>query len=170
MQHIEIKTPLADRAFVEETLRNLGASRQWNLRQRDTFFEVPRGWLKIREQEGRDPEMISYRRSTDDSGPRASDYDVEPLRDAGTWKRLLERVLQCRGVVEKQRTLWLLRHTRIHLDRVEGLGDFLELETLVHTITPSEAAAETDEIIDSLNLDRSGFLSVPYLELIPDNG
>jgi predicted adenylyl cyclase CyaB len=170
MQNIEIKSPLLDRAFVESTLERLGASREWELHQRDTFFEVSAGWLKIREQEDCPVELISYRRSTDDSGPRASDYDVEPLRDAETWKRLLGRVLERRGVVDKRRTLWLLRHTRIHLDRVAELGDFLELETVVRGITPQEAAAETDEIIESLNLDRSGFLSVPYLELMLENG
>ena len=148
----------------------MSAEKHWTRAQCDTFFEVPSGWLKLREVEGAEAELISYRRSTDDSGPRSSDYDVAPLENAEKWKSLIGRVLPKRGVVEKERTLWIWKNTRIHLDSVHGLGEFLELETVVRDITPEEARAETDEVIDTLELDRSSFLSVPYLELMRENG
>ena len=69
MQNIEIKTPLADRAAVERRLEAMGARRMWCRRQRDTYFQVPRGMLKLREVEGARPEIISYERSADGSGP-----------------------------------------------------------------------------------------------------
>ena len=68
--------------------------------------------------------------------------------------------------MEKQRALWIYRNTRVHLDRVEGLGDFLELETVLADIDSAEGTAESEEVINLLELDRESFISVPYLELL----
>ena len=170
MQNIEVKARLRDREAVEGRLQALGARREWTARQTDTFFRVPEGWLKLREAEGRAPELISYRRSTSEAGPRASQYDVRPLDDAGAWKRLLGRVLPVEGVVRKERTLWMRGHTRIHLDRVDGLGDFAELETVVEGIDPEGARAEAGGLAEALGLDPADFLSVPYLVLLRREG
>jgi len=164
--NIEVKCPLADREAVEDRLRALGAGWHWTDRQTDTFFAVPTGWLKLREPAGGFAELISYRRSTEDSGPRRSEYDVVPVDDPGLVKRLLSRVLPVDGVVEKTRTLWFHGHTRIHLDRVENLGEFLELETVVDDISPEEARAEADRLIEALELPREEFLAVPYRDLL----
>ena len=166
MQNIEIKTPLPDRRATEARIRELGAELTWERRQKDTFFEVPAGWLKLREEDGAEPVLIAYQRSTYDSGPRASNYEIQALQDVEGWTRLLTRVLPAGGVVEKERTLWLWRHTRIHLDRVTDLGDFLELETVVKDITPAEAEVESREVIEALHLDPARFVGVPYLELL----
>ena len=168
MKNIEIKTPLADRGRVELLLKRLGAGAIWQRRQVDTFFQVERGWLKLREVAGEQPELVSYRRSTGDPGPRVSDYDVVsiPSQEAPDWKRLLDRVSPVLGIVEKDRTLWTWKHTRVHLDQVRDLGDFLELETVVRGISPEEAHAEADQMIKALELDCSAFLAVPYLQLL----
>ena len=62
------------------------------------------------------------------------------------------------AVVRKERTLWMWRHTRIHLDRVDGLGDFLELETVARDISVTEAEDEAARVITELALDRADFL------------
>ena len=166
MQNIEIKTPLRDRPSTEKRLEAMGARRMWIREQRDTFYEVPRGWLKLRETDETRPELISYERPTDYSGPRESNYDVVPVADAETWKRLLGRVLPLDKVVEKLRTLWVYEHTRIHLDEVTDLGDFLELETIVMDIDSDEAHAESERVIYALALDPDEFISVPYRDLL----
>jgi len=168
VQNIEIKTRLRDPANVEVRLLALGARRMWTTRQVDTFFQVPArsGWLKLREAEGRPPEIISYERSTDNAGPRPSHYDVIIVKDVEAWRRLLGRVLPVEAVVRKERTLWIYEHTRVHLDRVEGLGDFLELETVVEDLPPEEARKETQRVVDALGLDPAEFLSLPYKEML----
>lgn len=165
-QNIEIKARLRDRPKVEERLAALGARRLWTLRQKDTFYSVPSGWLKLREVPGRPAEVISYRRSTGHGGPRSSDYDVAVIPDAGLWKRLLGRVLPFDRVVEKERTLWIYEHTRVHLDSVDGLGEFLELETVVEGIEPEEARAETARIMDVLGVSPPDLVAVPYRDLL----
>ncbi len=164
--NVEIKVPLADRGAVEDKLQQIGAGWHWTRRQVDTFYEVPNGWLKLREPAGERAELISYRRATDDAGPRPSEYDVLPVEDAELVKRLLGRVLPEGGVVEKTRTLWFQGNTRIHLDRVEGLGDHLELETVVEGISEEDARAESERLIDLLELPRDEFISVPYRDLL----
>lgn len=167
MQNIEVKARLHDRAKAERRLEALGARRLWSRRQKDTFFAVPMGWLKLREAEERPSELISYLRSTESAGPRASDYDVIVVKDPPTWKRLLGRVLPVDKVVEKERTLWIYEQTRIHLDRVDGLGEFLELETVVESLDPSAARAENERVVRALALDPADFLAMPYRDLIP---
>ena len=168
MQNIEIKTRLPDRAAVEGRLKELGSRKAWVRHQRDVFFAVPKGWLKLREAGAAGAELIAYERATDDSGPRESDYDRMPVNDPETCRQLLGRALGISGVVEKVRTLYLVDHTRVHLDAVEGLGDFLELETVVDGISREEAQAETDRVIDALGLDPQEFLSVPYRDLLAE--
>ncbi|MCH2373412.1 MAG: class IV adenylate cyclase [Planctomycetes bacterium] len=165
LRNIEIKTLLEDRYAVEERLRQLGARFVWSRQQRDTFFQVVQGWLKIREVQGYPTELISYRRAEGVDGMQASSYDVEIVPDAERWKRLFSRVLPVDGVVDKERTLWLYEHTRIHLDRVSGLGEFLELETVVSGISVEFAEAECQRIVESLALDPARFVDVPYRDL-----
>lgn len=168
MQNIEIKTPIASIEQIEQQLATIGAEQIWTRRQTDTFFEVTRGWLKLREADGSSPELISYRRPTDSAGPRPSTYDIAPIDDAEMWKRLLGRVLDATCVVSKIRALWIWRHTRIHLDIVDSLGTFLELETVSRDISLQEARHEADHMIEQLNLDPARFIAVPYREMLRD--
>jgi len=152
VQNIEIKTPLPDRARVGERLEALGARLAWRREQRDTFFRVPAWYLKLREVREREGELIAYTRAPG-SEPRPSDYDIAPVPEPDTLRRALTRSLGVRGVVEKTRTLYLWKHTRIHLDTVRGLGEFLELEAVAKAISLDEAREEADTVIAALELD-----------------
>ena len=162
MLNLEVKTPLDDRVAMEHRLRGLGATRVWTRRQTDTFYEVPDGLLKLREAEGAAAELISYHRVDG-----VSDYDLATLDDAERWKRLIGRVLPVAATVAKERTLWMVRHTRVHLDDVDGLGDYLELETvLVDGLDRAAGQREHESVIEGLGLDRERFIAVPYRELL----
>ena len=165
MQNIEIKTSLPDPADVEARARTAGAVFQWSRHQRDVFFRVPVGYLKLRTAEGGPAELIAYARAPG-TDPRSSDYDIAPVADDAALETVLSRSLGLRGVVEKVRRLYLWRHTRIHLDEVTGLGSFLELETVVLGISREHAEAEAREMIGILGLDPARFLDRPYLELL----
>ncbi len=164
-RNIELKVQLVDRAAVETALSTLGANCEWTRKQRDTFYDVPTGWLKLREAEDAPPELMSYHRAAE-TDPRPSDYEVRTLDDANAWHRLLAHVLPVRGVVAKERTLWLWRHTRVHLDQVENLGSHLELETVLDGIDEKQGFDENAHVIEALGIARAPRLSVPYLELL----
>lgn len=165
MRNIEIKASLPDPGAAEERVLATGATFQWSRRQRDLFFRVPVGYLKLRTADEGPAELIAYAREAG-AQPRPSDYDIAPVADPAALETVLSRGLGVRGAVLKVRRLYLWRHTRIHLDEVAGLGSFLELETVVRGISPEDAEAEAREVIAMLGLDPARFLDRPYLEML----
>jgi predicted adenylyl cyclase CyaB len=165
VKNIEIKAPAPDPALLEERLNAIEATHEWTRRQRDTFFHVAEGYLKLRVVDGEPGELIAYRRAPGPD-PRPSDYDIAPVDDPARLETVLARCLGVRGVVEKTRRYYRRNHTRIHLDEVQGLGGFVELETVASRISLEQAEAEAREVIDLLGLEPSTFLDRPYLELL----
>lgn len=169
MQNIEIKARVPDRSALLVALERLGARSVWERAQRDTFFVVSRGYLKLREVDGEPAELIAYERAPG-SQPRPSDYDIATTADGPTLRTVLARSLGVRGVVAKRRVLHFWGHTRIHLDDVDGLGTFLELETVADGITLEEARVEAREVMDALVIRSEDLLDRPYLELLERPG
>jgi predicted adenylyl cyclase CyaB len=142
-----------------------GARESGVLEQRDTFFSGLRARLKLRELGGGRAELISYERP-DVEGPRASAYRIAPVEHAAELAAVLEQALGTAGVVVKRRRLLLLRNTRIHLDEVEGLGTFVELETVLSGQPEAEGERELAEIAAALGLDDRDRVAMPYVELL----
>jgi homotetrameric cytidine deaminase len=126
-RNVELKARDADPASSLQRCRSLGAEDRGELRQRDTYFGAPHGRLKLREQEPGGAELIAYDRA-DAAHARESRYRLVPVADPAALREALDAVLGTRVVVDKRRRLFLWEGVRIHLDRVEGLGDFVELE------------------------------------------
>jgi predicted adenylyl cyclase CyaB len=143
------------------------------LRQTDTYFAVPRGRLKLREIAGpgageRAAELIGYRRP-DLAGARWSAYDRVPIApdDAPALKDALTATIGPRAVVVKRREVGLLGRTRVHLDQVDGLGCFVELETVVAPDgDDADAERELAEIVTRLALDRFPVIAGSYADLV----
>ncbi|MBA2517248.1 MAG: class IV adenylate cyclase [Solirubrobacterales bacterium] len=108
----------------------LGASDQGLLLQRDTYFAAARGRLKLREEEPGGAHLVAYVRPDDDREVRVSEYRLAPVAEPRPLRDALEAALGVRVVVEKRRRLLLWQAVRIHLDEVDGLGTFLELEAV----------------------------------------
>jgi homotetrameric cytidine deaminase len=126
-RNLEIKAHDPEPARTLERALALGADDRGELAQRDTYFARAAGRLKLREQSPGDAELIEYRRP-DESGPRASDYRLVPVTHPDALREALDAALGTIVVVEKRRRLLLWEGVRIHLDEVEGLGSFVELE------------------------------------------
>jgi len=132
MRNLEIKATVDSLAAVRRGLGVLeGATRHAILRQTDWYFRVPNGRLKLRVVgANRGGELIAYLRP-DKTAARTSEFQRLPTSDAAGTRRLLERMLGARGCVRKRREVWLYKNARIHLDTVEGLGRFIEIEVVV---------------------------------------
>ena len=143
----------------------MGARPAGLLVQRDTYFHVPRGRLKLREIEGAAAELIQYARP-DEPAARASDYVIAPVPHPAPLREALARALGVRAVVAKRRALYLWRHTRIHLDDVESLGAFLELETVITDQSEADARAEIAEAAAALAIHDEDRLAVSYVDLV----
>ena len=136
MRNLEIKIAITPErlATLEASVRSAGLPINV-LDQVDTYFTVPAGRLKLREttRDGAEPgaELIGYRRP-DELGPRWSDYELLPLPPAvaSRLKAMLTETVGVATVVAKRRLVAIRGRSRIHLDRVDELGCFLEIETV----------------------------------------
>ena len=167
-ENIELKAADVDPAASERACRALGAADGGLLVQRDTYFGVGRGRLKLREDlERGSGELIFYLRA-DEAGLRSSSYWRAPAGDPAALRDLLAAAHEVVGVVTKRRRLFLHRNVRIHLDEVEGLGSFVELESVLDVAgseSPEEAAALA-EVVAALGLAGRETVAAGYLELL----
>ena len=138
--NLEIKARCADLDAARARALALAARPAGVDRQLDTYFRTAAGRLKLRESALSGGQLVPYLRP-DLPGPRRADYRVIPVEDPASLKRLLSAILGVHRVVEKQREILLLDDVRIHLDRVAGLGHFLELEAVFDGSPAAEAAS-----------------------------
>lgn len=134
--------------------------------QDDTFFRCDAGRLKLRTLSPCSGELIFYRRA-DRQGPKESFYHLTPTSEPDRLRETLSLACGQIGRVRKMRTLFLVGRTRIHLDRVEGLGHFLELEVVLEEGEPLEAGMrEAHDIMARLGVEPSQLIEGAYLDLL----
>lgn len=162
-RNIEIKARVASLAAVESLAAALSGKEPVAIAQDDTFFACPDGRLKLRAFSDGTGELIFYRRA-DDTGPKESFYVISPTSSPDTLRDALGLAYGVIGRVRKQRLLFMAGRTRIHLDRVEGLGEFLELEVVLRDGESAEAGmAEARELLASLRIAPEQLVSGAYL-------
>jgi len=165
-RNIEIKARVRDRDRVERCAAKLANGGPMRIVQEDTFFHCPHGRLKLRVFEDGSGELIQYHRP-DTREPSESSYTIHHTPDPGPLGRALANALGVRGVVRKVRTLYLAGATRIHLDRVEGLGDFAELEVVLEPDQGAASGAATAaELMRALGIDERDLLETAYIDLL----
>lgn len=147
MANIEIKARCRDLAAARSAAQRVATRYVGIDQQVDTYFRTREGRLKLRESSLEGGQLVPYLRS-DTPGPKRADYQVIPIEDAAGLKALMARILGVHRVVRKQREIFLHENVRIHLDRVEGLGEFVELEAVFDG--PPEAEAEQRRKVDYL--------------------
>jgi len=141
------------------------------IEQRDTFFVTPRGRLKLREFKNGTAELIFYERP-DTEEPTPSVYSLVPVSEPAALRDALEAALGIRGVVNKRRTLYLAGETRIHIDDVDGLGAFLELEVVLETghgaSTHEEGMARCRSLMSELDIPERDLIDRAYIDLLEE--
>ncbi len=164
-RNVEIKARVADLASVRARARELAGSGEV-LAQEDTFLPCPSGRLKVRRFADGSGELIFYRRP-DTTGPAESRYVVAPTTDADALVEALSSAYGTRGVVRKRREVRLVGRTRVHLDRVEGLGEFVELEVVLAAgEPPARGVAEAESLMDRLGIRREALVEGAYIDLL----
>ena len=134
--------------------------------QDDTFFRCESGRLKLRAFSDESGELIFYRRANQ-SGPKESFYLRSPTSEPNVLRESLTLAYGQVGRVRKHRTLYIAGRTRIHLDRVEGLGDFLELEVVMADGEDGERGlSEAHALMESLAVKASQLIEVAYVDLL----
>lgn len=165
-RNIEIKARVADLAAVEARAAAIADSGPVDIAQDDTFFACPRGRLKLRELGPGQGQLIHYHRP-DQGGPKLSDYVIAPTSDPAALREALTRAYGVAGRVRKHRRLYLAGRTRIHLDRVEDLGDFMELEVVLGSGDDTAGGeAEARRIMQALGVVEADLIEGAYVDLM----
>jgi adenylate cyclase class IV len=163
-RNIEIKARIASVEALLVPARALADGDAEVIDQDDTFFAVVQGRLKLREFADGSAELIHYHRA-DGPEARPSDYVRVPVADAAAFRDALARGCGVIGRVRKRRLLLRLGQTRLHLDRVEGLGEFVELEVVLREgQSDDEGRAIADGWMRSLGLQHAPRLGGAYLD------
>lgn len=166
MLNIELKARCDDLGRVRARCESLGAEGQEPERQVDTYFSVSHGRLKLRESVESGAELIYYIRD-DVAGMRESHYDLYPAEDPEGLKAILANALGMSVVVAKRRETFVLGSVRIHLDKVQGLGSFIELQGSVDE--PRELPLVADEVQgvqQALGIDSQSLVKESYATLV----
>lgn len=164
--NIEIKATVRDVGRVASIAQGLSGGPGTRLVQHDVFFNCARGKLKLRRINGAEAELIAYERAAGEQ-PRPSDYSIAKVDDFEQIRGVLARSLGELAEVRKVRILHLVGRTRIHLDAVEGLGDFLELEVVLGDGDDEAAAmAEAESLMAALGVEAGDLLDRTYAEML----
>lgn len=167
--NIEIKAVLRDRQAAEGVARRLSDSGPQVLHQVDTFFACRNARLKLRILEADHGELIRYERDNQ-TGPKLSAYTIARTPEPEALLKILTETLGQTGSVKKRRTLYLVGQTRVHLDEVEGLGDFIELEVVLRPEQSEvDGGAIARELLQQFAIPPSDLIAKSYVELLQDS-
>jgi homotetrameric cytidine deaminase len=168
MRNLELKARDADPRRSLERAVAIGAEDRGEIAQRDTYFARVRGRLKLREQTPGATELVEYRRA-DSTDPHPSAYRIVPVGDAAALLDALDSALGTLVTVEKRRRLLVWNGVRIHLDEVEGLGSFLELEAVAE---PGSDLVDEREKLErlrgELRIEDAALVAASYSDLLLD--
>jgi len=169
-RNVEIKARVRDPRAVRRAAEQLADGGPRELIQEDTFYPCQDARLKLRKLGEGIGELIWYSRP-DAEGPKESRYERIPTDAPDQLRDLLARALGVRGVVRKHRTLLMSGRTRIHLDVVEGLGDFMELEVvLADGETLEDGEREAQALMRQLGIEPGDLLRGAYLDMLETRG
>lgn len=126
MISLEIKARCSDPRHVRSVLRSRQAVFKGLDRQIDTYFDVPSGRLKLRE--GRIENALIYYKRADQKGSKRCDSVLWECPEASALKKVLTAALGVVVVVDKKREIYFIRNAKFHIDRVQVLGSFVEIE------------------------------------------
>ena len=169
-RNIEIKARLSNVVALAAKAAALATEGPTEIAQDDTFFRCESGRLKLRAFSATEGELIFYRRANE-QGPKESFYIRTPTSDPESLRQSLSLAYGQVGRVIKHRTLYFVGRTRVHLDRVEGLGHFLELEVVLEENEPVEVGShEARRLMAQLGVEPSQLVATAYVDLLSQTG
>lgn len=165
-RNIEIKARVPTLVPVTAKAALLATDGPVQIDQDDTFFSCPNGRLKLRAFSDTEGELIFYRRD-DQAGPKQSFYLRSRTADPDGLREVLRLAHGLAGRVIKARTLYLVGRTRVHLDRVQGLGEFVELEVVLQDHeSADDGVREAHALMAQLGIEPSQLVEVAYVDLL----
>ena len=166
MKNLELKVKYTDFTLAKKVCKCINAKNSGVLMQTDTFFNLNKSRLKLRNINNNKFELIYYNR-TNTKTEKISEYEIIRMQDEMPVKKLLKEYLGVRGVVNKKRELYLYENVRIHLDTVRGLGRFLEFEIVCNNSKELNAAPEKMKKLKKIfEISPKDLISLSYIDML----
>jgi predicted adenylyl cyclase CyaB len=165
-RNIEIKARVDNLERWISKAKTLADGAPTTLAQDDTFFSCPNGRLKLREFGTGKGELIFYQRPNE-LGPKESQYLIVETSSPDQMREALTFAYGQVGRVRKTRILFLSGQTRIHLDRVEDLGEFIELEVVLSREETLETGMQIAQgFLTKLGIQEESLVAGAYIDLL----
>jgi adenylate cyclase class IV len=165
-RNIEIKARIDSVETLTAKLAVIADEGPVEIAQDDTFFRCHSGRLKLRAFSDGTGELIFYRRANQ-LGPKESFYVLSPTSAPDSLRASLSLAYGQVGRVRKRRILYMVGRTRVHIDKVEQLGNFLELEVVMTDGEPSESGiCEARQLMESLDVKSHQLIEDAYVDLL----
>lgn len=169
--NIEIKAKCFHPEKVEAFLLSKNARFIGLDHQKDTYFHVPKGRLKLRQ--GNIEKTLIYYERPDQQGPKQSDFSLSTISDGPATEQVLEKALGVKVVVDKYRKIFFIDNIKFHLDEVPGLGSFVEIEAGNKTdpsLTIETLREQCDFYIKAFEIAESDLIHHSYSDMLLEKG
>lgn len=165
---VELKARVPDLHSVREKLEELGAQPVGTFHQIDTYFEIPKGRLKLRETEGANTAQLVYYERKNVAGPKGSEVFILGISKPTAFKTALKKIVKTKVTVDKIREILRYQGTQIHLDTVKELGTFIEFERTVSSdaYSISEGQRALEKLMKKLGVTPESLEKLSYSDLI----
>ena len=164
--NIEVKAKTNHSEFIRDYLKINKAEFRGTDFQADTYFNVSNGRLKLRE--GNIENNLIYYERHNTPGAKESNFQLVHISDAKGLKEILTKSLGIKIVVRKKREIYFIRNVKFHIDEVEGLGNFAEIEAsdLYADISKEELQKQCNFYLVALRINEEDLISVSYSDLL----
>jgi adenylate cyclase, class 2 len=135
--------------------------------QTDTYFNVPKGRLKLR-QGNIENSLIYYERENEGSGPKTSNFYVVKVGEGDTMKELLAQSLGISVTVSKQREIYFIENVKFHLDVLGQLGNFVEVEAsnMFASLSLEHLTEQCNYYIKEFAITDQDMINLSYSDMI----
>lgn len=167
--NVEFKAKVSNLLKIKKKLLELSADDRGIDHQVDYYFNTEKGRLKLRK--GNVENSLIYYEREDSAGPKASFIRLEKLSMDNSLEKVLEVSNGIKVIVDKKRNIFFIGNVKFHLDEVQGLGTFFEIEAIDEdgSIGEDKLHAQCDHYLNLFEIKESDFINVSYSDLILKN-
>ncbi len=165
-KNIEIKASLNDLKSCLDKASSLSGDDPEVIKQEDYFFHCDNGRLKLRVLSNQKGVLIFYDRKNK-TGPKPSEYCISETDEPNKLLKVLEKAHGIFGIVRKTRKLFLIGRTRVHIDNVENIGDFMEFEVVLSENEDAKiGVSEVQYLMNQFGIKKENLIDCAYVDLI----
>ena len=168
-RNVEIKAKVTNLGYLLKVAQELSKSEGVILKQKDIFYLCPTGRLKLRSisSNGQSKNELIFYQRPDEGGPKLSNFVTSAIPNAEEMDKILTSSNGSDGIVAKERILFMVGQTRVHVDKVEGLGDYMELEVqLRENQSVDEGSKIANDLMKKLGINEDDLITGAYHDLL----